>query len=177
MRNLFIFAFLLAFAHGFAQENERPWSASIMIGHHRIINGINIDGNTTGLLVPSWSFGLNRELNEKWFIGVHVDLIVQPYIVETGSNKNEPDEVNTIEREFPVTPAFIVGRRFGEYHSVIFGAGAEIESSESFAVLRLGYELAFPITDRVEALASLDFDYRLEGYNSYSLLAGVGFKL
>lgn len=164
--------------HCFAQEeSERPWSVGLMIGHHRILNGVNINGEVRGLLVPSWSLAVNRKLNEHWFVGLHTDLIVEAYLVKTGSSRNESEEGNIIEREFPLTPALILGRKFAKYHSVLLGFGAEFADSEPFAVARLGYEFAYPIAERFEGLASVDFDHRFDGYNSYSLLIGVTYLL
>ncbi len=178
MRYILVLIAISFTSNCFAQEeSERPWSVGLMIGHHRIFEGVSVDDEEKTLLVPSWSATLARELNERWFIGLHVDLIVEPYTVQTNASGGGSAEDESLEREFPLIPALIVGRTLWTHHAIIAGAGVELEGNEQFGVLRLGYEFGYPMTDRFEFLASLDYDHRIDGYNSMSLLVGIAYFL
>lgn len=57
------------------------------------------------------------------------------------------------------------------------GPGVELESKESFFLMRLGLEYEKDITKSLYLLPSVFLDQRLDGYNSWNFGLGVGLKL
>ncbi|UXX78157.1 hypothetical protein N7E81_12385 [Reichenbachiella carrageenanivorans] len=149
-------------------EKEAKNSISISLGHTHVIKGVR-DGKNQWLALPSWAIDYNRELNESWYVGLHNEIITEDFEV-----KSAKEEV--IERTFPVSMVAVVGFRPKEYLSFIVGGGAEWAEEETFQVIRLGVEPAFPISDYMELVIGAMYDFKINAYNSWSISFGVARK-
>ena len=143
----------------------RGFRVAAVIGH-TLINNERMDN----VLVPSWGLDLEYWHNHKWGIGLHNDIEVETFV----TRNSEGEE---IERVNPLVFTLDALYQFGGGFVVTMGPGVELESKESFFLMRLGMEYEKDITKSLYLLPSVFLDQRLDGYNSWNFGLGVGLKL
>ena len=120
------------------------------------------------LIVPT--FGLNYDFlfHPRWGVGIHSDIVLQQYKVETH------DGHGTLIRENPVALCAI--GLFSPIPSLtlLAGYGIEIEAQENIQLLRFGVEYGFHLPNHWELAFMLEFDRKINTYNSW--VFGVGFS-
>jgi hypothetical protein len=140
---------------------------SLMIGHTHIPAG-KIDGQKKFLTVPSWGLDYNYQINRKWAVGVHSDIITESFTVIDFEGNRE------FERERPFTTTIVGIFKPHERWSFLAGAGYEIASEENLSLLRLGIERGWELSKDWEAFATLQYDLKFGVYDSWMI--GVGFS-
>jgi hypothetical protein len=126
-----------------------------------------VDENTNDiLLVPT--FGLNYDLffHEKWGVGLHTDIVLQQFKVEKHDGHEE------LIRENPVAICAVGLFKPLPSLTLIAGYGIEIEKHENIQLLRLGVEYGFHLPGNWELGFALEFDKKINTYNSWVLGAG-----
>jgi hypothetical protein len=128
-----------------------------------------IPGETVKQSVVVPTYGLNYDFwfHAKWAIGLHNDLILQQYKVESHENKE------SLVRSYPLAVKAVV--LYQPIHDLIFlaGYGKEFETNETLDVITVGVEYGIPIRKGWEANLNLLFDYNVDSYVSWMI--GVGF--
>ncbi len=167
---------LLVFSTGgIAQEfNESAsnprHSIALILGHAQIVEGIDGEGKKEWLSLPSWGLDYNYEINERWAIGLHNDIIIEEFVVE------ELGGEDVIERSFPIATAVVASYQLGEHFKLLSGLGGEFAREDSFLLARLGLEYGMEITESWELVANLFNDLKVDAYNSFGIGIGVAHK-
>ena len=121
-----------------------------------------IDENTTNILVVP-TFGINYDFmfHHKWGVGLHTDVVLQQFKVE------KHDGHETIVRENPVAICAVGLFKPLPPLTFIAGYGIELEKHENIQILRLGVEYGFHLPGNWELGFALEFDSKLNSYNSW----------
>lgn len=178
MNKVFILiCFCLGMSMSFSQETSISHqgehyknSFSLLVGHAHISQGIQ-DGRTKWLVLPSWMISYNRNLSEKWSIGVHTDIIIEDFVVEDLSRNAE--EGATIERSYPIS--LVLAGTYKPLHrlGIILGGGIEYAEEETFGLVRLGLEPNIKINNQYEVIFNLSYDLKFNAYDNWNLGVGI----
>jgi hypothetical protein len=159
-----------------AQENstvkEKRHTIQFLLGHTQIQEALNENRNKTWLSVPSFEINYNFEINEKWAIGLHTDIVIEDFSVENYSENNE-----IIERSSPIAPALVTSYKFCNHFSALLGLGGEFSKEENFMLFRIGIEYSYEFHPDWELVSNITNDLKLNAYNSFSIGIGVSRKL
>jgi opacity protein-like surface antigen len=150
-------------------ELTKKQSIAIAIGHTQVAKGFQ-EGQKKWLSLPSWAVDYTYRLNPIWSLGLQNELILSDFEVESEEGNGQ-----VITRSTPLASIAVVGYRPLEYLTLFAGAGGEFAKEEDFAVVRLGVEPSMEIRERLELLASLVYDFKIDGYNSFGLSVGVAY--
>jgi hypothetical protein len=180
MRQLLLLCFLLTFSLGaLAQseagekeenESESKHSFSFVIGHARIGQGRNAEGDKEFLTVASLAFDYNYWFSERWAVGLHTDFLNENFFIE-----NEEGEI--LERERPIAPAIMGVYKPSEHWAISFGVGKEYSNEQNFTLTRLSIEYGVEIRKGWEVFGVLSQDFRWTAYNVTTLGLGLSKKL
>lgn len=128
-----------------------------------------LDENTDNILVaPTVGLNYDFRVGEKWGLGLHSDIVLQQYKVE------DHNDETVLVRENPV--ALVLVGLFEPLPSLmlIAGYGIELEAHENIQLLRFGVEYGFHLPGNWELGFALEFDRKINTYNSW--VFGVGFS-
>ena len=128
-----------------------------------------IDESTDNILVVP-TYGLNYDFlfHPRWGVGLHTDIVLQQYKVESHDNHE------VLVRENPVALCAVGLFKPLPSLTLIAGYGLEIETHENIQLLRFGVEYGFHLPGNWELGFALEFDRKLNTYNSW--VFGVGFS-
>lgn len=162
---------LLFFLKGvFAQETvkeKRPGNQLMLImSHSHIFEGVDESGNKKWMTAPSWGLDYNYWLGEHWAIGLHTDIIIENFSVE-----NKDDEI--IERTKPFAAVPSVVYKLKEHSAFTMGMGAEFAREGNFALTSIGYEYGWELPKHWELSASLTYDIKWNGYDTWIMGVGI----
>ena len=120
------------------------------------------------LIVPT--FGLNYDFffHQKWGVGLHSDIVLQQFKLEAH------DGHETLIRENPVAVCAVGLYKPLPSLTLIAGYGIEFEKNENIQLLRFGVEYGFHLPGNWELGFALEFDRKINTYNSW--VFGVGFS-
>ncbi len=154
------------------QEKEKKHSLQFLLGHTQILESVNENGNKNWLSTPSFELNYNYEINEKWAIGLHTDIVLEDYSVENYSKEN-----SVIDRSTPIAPALVASYKFCNHFSALVGFGGEFSKEENFTLFRLGIEYSYEFHENWELVSNITNDLKINAYNSFSIGIGVARKL
>ena len=93
---------------------------SLILSHTQINEGLDAAGKKQWLSLPSWGINYNYALSNTWSLGLHTDIIVEDFKVESVLRNQE-----TIERSYPVASAVVASYKLKKHFSFLIGTGAE----------------------------------------------------
>ena len=125
------------------------------------------DNTNDILIVPVYGLNYDYQINRKWGVGLHTDIILQQFIVETHGRHEE------VVRENPVSIAAVLFYKPHHRWKSLGGYGIEIETHESFLLIRIGVEYSIKLPRTWELGLALENDFKINGY--YTMLLGIGF--
>ncbi|SFU02181.1 hypothetical protein SAMN04489724_3371 [Algoriphagus locisalis] len=149
------------------EESEGRHSIAFVLGHARIGQGRDADGNRQFTAVPSFALDYNYWISEKFALGLHTDFLNENFFIET------EDEGQLIERERPIAPAIMGTYKSGDHWSFGLGFGREFAEGEDYFVTRFAIEYGVEIRNGWEVLGSLTQDFRANAYNVTSIGIGI----
>ncbi|OZV69952.1 hypothetical protein CA834_04860 [Winogradskyella aurantia] len=153
-------------------ETETKASNKHSIGafiSHTYINQGRIDGELKRLSAPSLGLNYNYIFNDKWSFGLHNDIIIESFIVESANSEEE-----FIERELPFSTILVGTYKITESLGVAAGAGVEWEKNANFTVVRLGVEYGLELEkESLEVLFVFNYDVLVNAYNSFNFGIGI----
>lgn len=153
------------------EENKIPrHKVSLILGHTHVPSGFS-NGKKRMLVVPSWGLDYNYLLNKKWAIGIHSDFYTENFSVIDFGGKEE------FVRERPIILTMVGSYNPHEKWSLIAGTGYEFAKEENLSIIRLGVERAWELPKEWEFIATLQYDLRLEVFNSWMLGLGISKSL
>ncbi len=149
-------------------EESNKHSISAFISHTYINQG-RINGELKRLSAPSLGLNYNYIFNDKWSVGLHNDIIIESFIVESANSEEE-----FIERELPFSTIVVGGYRIGESWGVGAGTGVEWEKNANFTVIRLSAEYGLALEKKsFDVLFVFNYDVLVNAYNSFNFGIGI----
>jgi hypothetical protein len=119
-------------------------------------------------VVPTFGFNYDYVFHRRWGVGLHTDVVLQQFKVE----KHEGKEI--IVRENPVAMCAVGLFKPLPALTFIAGYGIELEKHEHIQLLRLGVDYGFHLPGNWELGFALEFDKKLNAYDSW--VFGAGFS-
>lgn len=148
------------------EQSEKKHSIAVLISHTQIAEGIKGEGKKW-ISVPSWGIDYNYEINERWAVGLHNDIIVESFIVEHSDGTE-------LERSSPFATAVVGMFKPIKNFSLLLGAGGEFSKEENLFLIKAGVEYSHLILqDNWEIIASLSNDIKIDAYNSWNIGFGI----
>ena len=119
--------------------------------------------DSKGKVVPTIGLEYTRTLSHRWDVGFSAEVELESYIIV--------DE--QLNRENPlILVAFALYRVVGNWF-IYGGGGVELEKHKNLAVLRLGTEYEFSLSNGWDIAPTLTFDHKID-LNSIALGVSVG---
>lgn len=174
----YIFTFLLLFGllQLNAAQSELEKQGTHNVKHHKVTiitansfvqNSISSQPNEV-LIVPTFGFNYDYFFHDKWGVGLHTDVLLQQYKIESHDNKD------ILTRENPVALcAMLVYKPLSRF-IVVGGFGQELEKNHTLDMIRLGIGYEIPIQKHWEIGFDLEYDYKFKTYGTWMI--GVGFS-
>jgi hypothetical protein len=151
-----------------AEHEFKPHSTiSLVIGHAHLFSGLDENGDKQVSTLPSWGIDYTYHISSKWAIGLHTDLILETFKVESHNGKE------TLERSRPIAPALTGIYKPNHHWNFLVGAGVEFAKEENFFLTRLGIEYGAEIRKGWEVFGTLAYDIKWSGYDSWVLGLGI----
>ncbi len=123
------------------------------------------NGDSKGKVVPTIGLEYTRTLSHHWDVGFSAELELESYIIV--------DE--QLNRENPlILVAFAIYRIIGSWF-IYGGGGVELEKHKNLAVLRLGTEYEFKLSNGWDIAPTLTFDHKID-LNSFAIGFSIGKK-
>ena len=148
-------------------EEFKPHSdIGLVLSHANVFNGRGDNGKKQVLSLAAWGIDYNYHLSPKWAIGLHTDIIIESFKVESQTDEE-------IERSYPIAPALMGIYKLNRHWSLMAGAGAEFAKEKDFFLTRLGVEYGAEIRNGWEVFGSLSYDIKWNGYDTWVLGLGI----
>lgn len=162
---------------GHSEEAHKKHTISASINHTVIFSGVK-DGETKSYInVPSFGLNYTYFFNNKWAIGLHNDIILEDFLVQSSSNDHSSRSSNgesvVIERGTPVAMALMAIFKPIPNLGIMAGGGVEFSSHEDFALIRIGLEAPIHLPKHWEVFGVLTYDIMIDAYSSLNY--GIGF--
>jgi hypothetical protein len=139
------------------------------IGHAHLFEQ-DESGHKSLLSLPSFGLNYTLQINKRWGLGLHTDLIFEEYRILTEVQGKEHE---SIERIYPVAPALLGIYKFAEHWAILAGVGREFSKGENFWLNRAGVEYSMPIHSRWELFGTLQYDVKWDAYDNWVLGFGL----
>ena len=150
------------------EMEEGKHSLAFILGHAKIGQGRNSEGEKQFTVVPSFALDYNYWISGKFALGLHTDFLNENFFIESES------EGTLIERERPIAPVLMGTLKPGEHWSFGLGFGGEfVKGGETYFVTRIAIEYGVEIRNGWEVLGSLTQDLRSNAYNVTGIGIGI----
>ena len=159
-------------------EDFKHHYIGLSIGHTHISGGIR-NGERKWLALPSFGFSYVYAFNPKWAIGLHNEMIVEDFVVQSSGSKsiairNEAGgDITGIERGRPIAIAVIGIYKIHKHIGLLAGGGMEFSEHEDFALVKIGAEFPYHFAPGWEMFGTLSADFKIDAYDSFSFGFGV----
>lgn len=168
---LFFFSLLHAVSQEHHPKTFKPHhSVGLFLSHTQISQGIQANGNRKWLSLPSWGINYNFKFNQKWAVGLHIDIVVEDFAVEQHLKSSNND---VLERSYPIASAVMFSYKPGASFSYLLGAGGEFAHSGNLFLVRIGVEYGYHISKKWELNINLTNDLKINAYNSWAIGVGI----
>jgi len=137
---------------------------AIMMANSHVPKGT--EGQSLGIIVPSWGFDIDYFFHPKWSAALQGDIKIASFEVE--------EENIVLNRSFPVCLVPVIHYHALRHWSFYTGLGYEIESHENLYLWRLGTEYSFEINENFEIALNLIFENKQEVYDTWTF--GIAFN-
>lgn len=159
------------------EAHHKKHSLSASLNHTIIFSGVKNSEKRNSIGVPSFGLNYNYALSDRWFIGLHNDIIMEDFLVTRGSNgsqrsESSEEEIGVIERGRPVSSALMVIFKPIQKLGIMAGAGREFSKHEDYTILRFGLETPIHLPRHWEVFGALTYDIMIDAYSS--LTYGIG---
>ncbi len=162
---------LLAIIPAFSQESEgeepTKHRVALLFGLTHIPRTIENGEMLKSEELPTIGVDYFYILNQKWLLGVVLDLELGKYAVDfDGEN---------IPRENAVVTGLVAVYRILKGWSIFTGPGVEFERNKNIFILRAGMEYEFELGNNWGLAPAFSYDFKKE-YSTYSLGVGISKK-
>ncbi|MXV53236.1 hypothetical protein GS399_19900 [Pedobacter sp. HMF7647] len=146
---------------------------AVSINHTHVFEGRDADGKKKSLTLPSWGIDYTFGFSPRWAVGLHTDLTIEKFKVESTSENGEKEE---IERSYPIAPALMCIFKPGKHFSFLLGIGEEFAKEENLTLNRAGIEYDGELPKGWEVFGTLSYDFRWNAYDTWGLGLGIAKK-
>ncbi|MGC3946217.1 MAG: hypothetical protein QM762_17160 [Chryseolinea sp.] len=140
---------------------------SLSITHTHIPTGVNENGESSWIMLPSWSLDYDYSIAEKWSAGIHTDLVIQDF-------EYEKEEGIVKKRSKPFSMALVGTRKFGEHFSLFAGGGMEVAPEGTLGLFRIGGDCGWELPNNWELSINVVADFKVDAYNAWVFGFGAG---
>ena len=148
-------------------HHSKQHKITLITANSFVQNSISLQPNEL-LIVPTFGFNYDYFFHDKWRVGLHTDVLLQQYKIESHDNKD------ILTRENPVALcAMLVYKPLSRF-IVVGGFGQEFEKNHTLNMIRLGIGYEIPIQKHWEIGFDLEYDYKFKTYGTWMI--GVGFS-
>lgn len=153
----------------FHSHNEHHDLRVGLVVAHTYIPTNTIRGQET-FIVPTIGLDIEYWVNHKWGIGLHNDLELEVFEVETDQGGI------FIEKRFPIL--FTLDVLYKPYKGLVLlaGPGYEIEPNQNLYVFRAGIEYEVELNEVWDFAPVIVYDYRHNAFDTYSYGIGIGMR-
>lgn len=149
-----------------AKEGHKKNKVMLVMGHTHVSKGFDSNNQKSWIVLPSWGLDYDRQINEKWALGVHTDWVTESFSYEDADNIE-------LERTRPFAAVLVVSRRIGEHLTLLAGGGFEVAPEENLTLIRAGIDYGWELRNDWEIAVNLMSDFKLEAYDSWVLGLGI----
>lgn len=135
-----------------------------LIGHTFLPTLPDSDERT---IIPSWGLDIEYWFNEAWGLGLHNDVEIQSFLIET-------EQGEFLEREFPLVLTLDALYKMKNGLVLQLGPGYEIEKNESFFLVRAGLEYEIEMNHHWDISPTFFYDSRFEANDTWTIALGFG---
>lgn len=156
-----------------AQESERLsfkkyHRITAATSHSHLRSGI-VSGDQKWLALPSLGFDYDFWWNPKWGAGLHSDIVIENFEVETDLSS---DDV-VIKRSKPLASAAMLCYKPWRHLTFLGGLGGEFAKEENLFLVRLGAEYGAEIDEDWEVSLNLMYDIKWHTYDTWVIGLGI----
>jgi hypothetical protein len=141
----------------------------LILGHAHVFQGRDADGNKQALDMASWGIDYDYQFNRRWSVGLHTDLIMEKFKVESYSGSGD----DIIERNYPIAPALVFGYKLNHHWMLQLGTGAEFSREGTLFLNRFGVEYGVEIRNGWEVAGNASYDIKWDAYDTWVLGIGI----
>jgi len=172
---LLIVLVLIIRNNSFAQDEAHHKTEKHEYGFHRLtgimayafLDNSFSDQSKDILIAPALGLNYDYIFNRGLGLGLHSEIFLQKFKIEDEGSHEE------VVRESPVAICGMLLYKPHHRWTIMAGYGIEFEKHENFQFIRAGAEYGIELPKNWEVGFSLEFDFKLNAYNS--LLFGIGF--
>ena len=117
--------------------------------------------------MSSWGIDYDYWFNSIWGFGVHADVVLEKFEVESYG------ESNSVEREYPTAISGIVSYKPKKHFSFLLGPGIELAKEENLTLVIAGIEYGWEMEKNWELFFSLNNEFKFNTYNSWTFGIGI----
>ncbi|KAB1068457.1 hypothetical protein F6U93_07075 [Tamlana haliotis] len=150
-----------------AERSETKNQINFVIGYTHIPRAFEDGREEDPVFVPTIGIDYFRELNEKWVLGLVMDLELTDYALEFNGDH--------LPRENAFLVGVIAGYELSEHWGIMAGPAIEFEDHKDLFVFRLATEYKIDLGESWLLLPSFNYDFK-EEYGTWNLSVGVGKK-
>lgn len=150
------------------EEKEIKHSVAFSLGVTHVPRTLEEGVTVNSQYLPTLGFDYYRHLNERWKLGVVLDLELGKYEVEF--------EGETLKRETAFVTGLVTGFNILKGWNVYAGPGIEFERNKNLFIIRTSMEYEFEIGENLSLAPILSYDFKKEyGSYSFSVIFAVAF--
>ena len=156
-------------------HERKKHALSFIISHTHLSTGFDESGSKW-LSLPSFGLNYDFKFADRWAIGLHTEMIVEEFVVKGDpiekTVETEP-EFEGIERGRPIAITVIGTYKIHDHVSFLAGGGREFSEHEDFWMIRFGLEFPFHLGKNWEVFGTLEYDFKLDAYDSFTFGLGI----
>ena len=163
----FIFPFVsIAQEHDIEEFNKHN-RVSIVMGHTHVPKGVPAAPGGGSIIVASWGLNYEYWFNKKWGIGLHNDMEIATYLIESSDGSQ-------IQRSRPVIISLVGIYNPWKGLEFLAGVGREFEEHHDFWVYRFGVEYEIEIGNHWDLAPAFVVDIKENLYDSFTIGLVIG---
>lgn len=160
--------------HAEVYNNEHSARGNLRIstamGHAFIKKALHKDLETATISAAALALDADYWFLNRFAAGLHSDLVFESFLVE---EKTGGEEVDFIEREYPIAVVPVVIFSPMNHITLIGGIGREFSRTKDLTLYRGGIEYGFELPNHWELALSAMYDAKHKSYDTWMLGLGI----
>lgn len=150
------------------KEESKPHKIAFTLGLTHIPEAFEEGKTEKAVFVPTIGLDYFYQLNEKWNLGIALDLELGNYVVDF----NQED----LSRDNAFIAVALAGYEILPRWEILMGPGIEFEKNENLLIFRLCTEYEFELGNDWGLFPSFSYDFK-ERYSTWALSLGISKRL
>ena len=164
--------FVLSAVHVMAQESDKeeakPHKIALSLGVTHIPDAFEEGQFEKAVYVPTIGLDYFYQLDEKWKLGLAIDLELGNYLVDFNREQ--------LARENALLTVALAGFEILPGWGILVGPGMEFEKNKNLFIFRIGTEYEFELGNDWGLFPSLNYDFK-EEYSTWDFSIGLSKRL